>query len=91
MALAERAEHLRLQVPAPSIFGEPTKALSVVVPAYNEEDYGRASAVCRSSSFILRCPRRTRHTSAGSQTALEPLPTDRQGAPGNCRLQGKDY
>ena len=26
------------QMPAPSIFGEPTKTLSVVVPAYNEEE-----------------------------------------------------
>ncbi len=25
-------------MPAPSIFGEPTKTLSVVVPAYNEEE-----------------------------------------------------
>ncbi len=25
-------------MPAPSIFGEPAKTLSVVVPAYNEED-----------------------------------------------------
>ena len=30
--------HASEQVPAPSIFGEPTKTLSVVVPAYNEEE-----------------------------------------------------
>jgi len=27
-----------LQVPPPSIFAEATKSLSVVIPAYNEED-----------------------------------------------------
>ena len=27
-----------LQVPPPSIFSEATKSLSVVIPAYNEED-----------------------------------------------------
>ena len=27
-----------MQVPPPSIFSEPTKSLSVVIPAYNEQD-----------------------------------------------------
>lgn len=26
------------QVPCPSVYAEPSKALSVVIPAYNEED-----------------------------------------------------
>lgn len=30
--------HSLTQVPPPSIFAEPTKSLSVVIPAYNEED-----------------------------------------------------
>lgn len=29
---------LHAQVPCPSVFGEPTKELSIIIPAYNEED-----------------------------------------------------
>lgn len=32
------ATQLHTQVPCPSIFGEPSKVLSVVIPAFNEED-----------------------------------------------------
>ena len=53
----------RLQVPAPSVFSEATKSLSIVVPAFNEEARLPATldetllcvASVRSSLFVCIC------------------------------------
>ena len=51
------------QIPAPSIFGEPTKTLSVVVPAYNEEE--RLAPMLEEMLAFLQ-KRRDRQVCAGS-------------------------
>lgn len=58
----------RLQVPAPSVFSEATKSLSIVVPAFNEEARLPATldetllcvASVRSSLFVYLCAQLTR-------------------------------
>ena len=68
-----------LQVPAPSIFSEPAKSLSVVIPAFNEEDRLPA-ALAEALAYLGR-----RRDAAGPLFTYEVIIVDDGSSDGTAR------